>query len=102
METGLARLKREELSAELDELKLRLAPDVEPSQAATAIEQLLQRRHSEQNDFQLIVPARLMAQHRKTQQIFTIGMCAGEWIALLVGCIVILNIILASLLERKS
>ncbi|NNK98694.1 MAG: ABC transporter permease, partial [Xanthomonadales bacterium] len=45
LETGLARLKREELSAELDILKLRLGSGIKPSQAALAIEQLLTRRH---------------------------------------------------------
>jgi putative ABC transport system permease protein len=102
LETGLARLKREELSSELDELKLRVQPGIVPADAAPAIEQLLRRRHSEQNDFELIVPARLMEQHRKTQRIFTIVMSAVAGISLLVGGIGIMNIMLASVMERKS
>jgi len=102
LETGMARLKREDLASELDELKLRLISGMDPAQASPAIEQLLTRRHSEQNDFEVIVPARLMEQHRRTQRIFTIVMSAVAGISLLVGGIGIMNIMLASVMERKS
>ena len=102
LETGLARLKREELASELDELKLRLDGSIDPALAAPAVEQLLSRRHGGQNDFAVTVPARLMEQHRKTQRIFTIVMSAVAGISLLVGGIGIMNIMLASVMERKS
>ena len=44
-------------SAELDELKLRLSPDILPAQAASAVDALLSRRHGEQNDYEVTVPA---------------------------------------------
>ena len=102
LQTGLARLKREDLSAELAELKLRVDGSVSPSQAAPAVEQLLDRRHGDQNDFSVTVPARLLAQHQQTQRIFTIVMSAVAGISLLVGGIGIMNIMLAGVLERRS
>ena len=102
LQTGLTRLKLEDLSAELDQLKLRLSPGIEPAQAARAVDALLSRRHGEQNDYEVTVPARLLAQHQQTQRIFTIVMSAVAGISLLVGGIGIMNIMLASVLERKS
>lgn len=102
LQTGLTRLKRDPLSAELDSLKLRLNAATEPALAADAIRHLLDRRHSDQNDYEIVVPARLLAQHQQTQRIFTIVMSAVAGISLLVGGIGIMNIMLASVMERKS
>ncbi len=45
----------------------------------------LSRRHGEQNDYELVVPAALLKQQQQTQQIFTIVMSAIAGISLLVG-----------------
>ena len=65
-----------------------------------SVDHLLSRRHGEENDYEIIVPAALLKQQQQTQQIFTIVMSAIAGISLLVGGIGIMNIMLATVLER--
>lgn len=64
------------------------------------IEQILSRRHYGVNDYEVVVPESLLRQSQKTQQIFNIVMGAIAGISLLVGGIGIMNIMLATVLER--
>ena len=102
LNTALRRMLMDIPNSELSRLKVQIVADTEPADAAKAIEHLLSRRHGEQDDTRLIVPARLLAQQRQTQRIFTIVMSTVAGISLLVGGIGIMNIMLASVLERKS
>ena len=58
--------------------------------------------HRQIDDFRLVVPEKLLQQNRKTQRIFNIVMGAIASISLLVGGIGIMNIMLASVLERTN
>ncbi len=100
LETAFKRLKFESLESELDSIRLRLAEGASPQRTAQTVNHLLARRHSGQNDYELVVPAALLKQQQQTQQIFTIVMSAIAGISLLVGGIGIMNIMLATVLER--
>ncbi|MFW5662936.1 MAG: ABC transporter permease [Bacteroidota bacterium] len=69
---------------------------------AAVIENMLLRRHNDNKDFEVIVPELLLEQEQSTKRIFNIVLGAIASISLLVGGIGIMNIMLASVLERTK
>jgi len=67
---------------------------------AKLVERLIERRHAGIEDYEIVVPESLLRQSQKTQQIFNIVMGAIAGLSLLVGGIGIMNIMLATVLER--
>jgi putative ABC transport system permease protein len=98
--TAVRKFDRDPLQAPLDEIIVQLDGNQPPRIAAAAIESLLDRLHSGAEDFELVVPERLLEQSRRTQRLFNIVMGCIAGISLLVGGIGIMNIMLASVLER--
>src|SRR5213075_1352056 len=98
--TASRKFDRDPLEAPIDELTIKLRDDVGPSRAAELIRPLLERLHSGAEDYEVVVPEALLEQSRKTQRIFDIVMGSIAGISLLVGGIGIMNIMLASVLER--
>jgi putative ABC transport system permease protein len=86
--------------SQIDDFRLQIKKGVPSSAAAATLAQLLKKRHKEIDDYEMIVPEALLEQHRKTQNIFTIVMAFIAGISLLVGGIGIMNIMLATVLER--
>ncbi|RME53226.1 MAG: FtsX-like permease family protein [Deltaproteobacteria bacterium] len=98
--TALSRFRFKPMEEEIDEMQFRIAPGTPVAAAAATIGRLLRTRHRGIDDFELIVPEALLAQHRRTQQIFNIVMGCIAGISLLVGGIGIMNIMLSNVLER--
>lgn len=61
---------------------------------------MLKRRHNQVVDFNVVVPEQLLKQQRETQRIFNIVLSCIASISLIVGGIGIMNIMLASVVER--
>jgi len=77
---------------------------VQSSSAVTAVadvaRRMLQRRHNDVTDFEITVPELLLKQEQRTKTIFNVVLGAIASISLVVGGIGIMNIMLASILER--
>src|SRR5262249_17268216 len=85
---------------EIDGVYLKLKPDVDVTAAAATVRGILGTSHRGADDYSLVVPAELLAEQQRTKRIFDIVMVGLASISLLVGGIGIMNIMLASVLER--
>lgn len=85
---------------QLDKIVVQLdaSGSVEPT--AKVIARLLHRRHNEVEDFKVTVPEQILNQQKETDDIFNWLLGAIASISLLVGGIGIMNIMLASVMER--
>ena len=88
------------LKDDLDGIDLRLKPGADSIETAKVVTAILNSTHHNVPDFTVIIPADLLAQQQQTQTIFTYVMVAIAAISLLVGGIGIMNIVLATVLER--
>ncbi|HEY4613080.1 MAG TPA: ABC transporter permease, partial [Bacteroidota bacterium] len=84
----------------VDQMTVKVNDAFPIEEATQVIQSILQRRHYGIDDYEVIVPEALVQQSQQTQQIFNIVMGAIAGISLLVGGIGIMNIMLASVLER--
>jgi putative ABC transport system permease protein len=98
--TALRKFDHDPLESPLSELVVRLEEGVSPRASAALIEELLDRLHAGADDFELVVPEALLVQSRRTQRLFNLVMGCIAGISLLVGGIGIMNIMLATVLER--
>ena len=95
LEDGQSRQKDE-----IDGIYLQMQTGSDIPSAAALLRGLLNVAHREAGDFTIVSPAELLAEQRRTQRIFEMVMVAIASISLLVGGIGIMNIMLASVMER--
>ena len=85
---------------EVDALYFRLGSTDSSAINAEIVRSILNSSHHSAGDFSVIVPAELLAEQKRTEQLFNTVMVAIASISLLVGGIGIMNIMLAAILER--
>jgi putative ABC transport system permease protein len=85
---------------QLDRIVVRVEDTGQMNTIAEVISRLLFRRHNKEIDYEIIVPELLLEQEQRTKSIFNIVLGAIASISLIVGGIGIMNIMLASVLER--
>lgn len=98
--TMLTRFHWEPADAELSQITVKISASKQLQEAAAIVRTILNRRHRGVEDFKIAIPEELLRQSQKTQQIFNIVMGCIAGISLVVGGIGIMNIMLASVLER--
>lgn len=87
---------------QVDKLTVQVSNSNELNSTSTLISRILKRRHNDVLDFQVEIPIQILKQQQKTKQIFNIVLSIIAGISLLIGGIGIMNIMLASVLERTK
>ena len=98
--TLLKRFRWEADEAELTQITIKVSGSEKLQEAANIIRSILRRRHRGVDDFKIAIPEELLRHSQSTQRIFNIVMGCIAGISLVVGGIGIMNIMLASVLER--
>jgi len=100
--TAIRKFDTETVENELNEIVVQISPEADITEQASTINNLISVMHRYVDDYSIVVPEKLLQQKQRTQGIFNIVMGAIAGISLLVGGIGIMNIMLASVLERTN
>ncbi len=90
------------LLSELKQVAVRLENSERLLESAGIIKSILTRRHFNNDDFSIIIPYELMEQEKRESRIYNLLLASIAAISLIVGGIGIMNIMLASVLERTQ
>jgi putative ABC transport system permease protein len=92
--------KENELESEIKQITVRAENSNVLMEVAAIIKNLLNRRHFKNEDFSIIIPYELLKQEEKEREIYNFLLGSIAAISLLVGGIGIMNIMLATIMER--
>lgn len=87
---------------QIDKLTVQVSNSNELKATAEVLSRMIKRKHNDVLDFEITIPIQLLKQQQKTKQIFNIVLSIIAAISLLIGGIGIMNIMLASVLERTK
>lgn len=99
--TQAARKTERVASDQLSEIVVQVHNIEQVTASARIVKRIVEKAHGGVEDYQMVVPQALLQQSQKTQRIFNIVLGAIAGISLLVGGIGIMNIMLATVSERR-
>jgi putative ABC transport system permease protein len=100
--TASARLPSADREDAVAELALKVSHEEEIVPTASIVQRLLRISHRGVEDFEVVIPAELLARAQSTQRVFNIVMGSIAAISLLVGGIGIMNVMLTTVAERTQ
>ncbi len=98
--TAAARFPLARAEGAIDEMAIRVSDPEQVAPVAAIASRLIRRAHHDVADFEVVVPAELLAQAQSTQRVFNVVMGSIAAISLLVGGIGIMNVMLTTVTER--
>ena len=101
LSTFLNRFSRENvLTSEIQQITVQVNNSGRLLEASKLADEILKRRHFNNSDYNIVIPFELLKQEEKERQIYNFLLGAIAAISLLVGGIGIMNIMLATVMER--
>ena len=101
LSTFLSRFSREHaLTGQIQQITAQVDNSSKLVEASVLIDEILKRHHFNNSDYNIVIPYELLKQEEKERQIYNFLLGAIAAISLLVGGIGIMNIMLATVMER--